>query len=131
MGYVVHGFRIDFGDELLIYCGVYRQGLGGTKIRCTASRSSKEAASSPEPLEPRKISVDQKAWKPEVWIAIGIGIVAVGVAVTFFLTKGSLLANNQKGASQIISDLSGSEPPAQFTVNWFGHKFSLGERSPG
>jgi hypothetical protein len=27
--------------------------------------------------------------------------------------------------------LSGSEPPAQFTVNWFGHKFSLGERSPG
>ena len=66
-----------------------------------------------------------------MWIAIGIGIVAVGVAVTFFFTKGSLLANNQKGASQIISDLSGSEPPAQFTVNWFGHTFSLGERSPG
>lgn len=63
-------------------------------------------------------------------MAMGVAVVAVAAGII-------LRRNwNHRGASQLIADLSTSASPsspeaAQFSVNWFGHRIILSERSPG
>ena len=118
-------------------CFQMHRRVQGARIRCSASASG-DAAWSDTPLLPDSTngSVRSARWKSQVWVAIGvIGIVALGVVVSAILRRNYLMANHEREASQLIADLSTSSsslPAAdQFTVNWFGRRFSLSARSPG
>lgn len=108
--------------------------LQGARIRCSASASGDAAPPEiPALAETNNGSVSTSRPKPQVWVAIGVAVVAIGLAVSaIILRRNYLLGSNQR---QLIADLSASasssQEAAQFTVNWFGRRISLSERSPG
>ncbi|XP_024364148.1 uncharacterized protein [Physcomitrium patens] len=105
-------------------------------LRCSASTNG-DTATPESPVSPETTngSVRSSSRKPQVWVAIGIAIVAVGLVVSGIVRTNNLFGSNQREASQLLTDMSisasSSQSVEQFTVNWFGRKFFLSERSPG
>lgn len=130
-------FSTNIFCDFLKSCGLHRRLREGYRIlRCSASTNG-DTATPESPVSPETTngSVRSSSRKPQVWVAIGIAIVAVGLVVSGIVRTNNLFGSNQREASQLLTDMSisasSSQSVEQFTVNWFGRKFFLSERSPG